>query len=752
MATPTAGKQKARRSVGEPIRLNKGGVVVLSSVGPIQIGSPPETIKDTMRMEFRVPAIYVLPQKLYRAEWGVSLAELEFPVYFNFFVLKRKTIVICERSQRLRATEVLMESVFGPDTIDIAADHPRDMVPFGLPDLKREMDYFRKNPFNQGKLMQLDDLVTFIEARLGEEAAISNYGHTVHVKLGKDSVRIRDGAKVTVVPESLLAPQFEPPTETPQTFDPPLFGVTCLGASHGFDAKEPTSGFILWVNHRGIMVDPPVHSTKVLESFNINPKHIQALLLTHCHADHDAGVLQKCFQESKITLYTTPTVFKSFIRKAVALTELPATRLYDLFDFHPLMIGRPNRISGVELLCNYSLHSIPTVGFQVFFEGNSMVYSSDTLYDPDVIQKMHEEGVLSRDRMASLLDFPWHFDLIFHEAGVPPLHTPAAVLAKLPADVKKRLHLLHTDLRDIPPESGLKRAAKGVENTISLPVHPSYRTEAVKTLDVLAHIDIFADFPIEKAKEFLALSKVESYKAGEPIILSSKTEATLEKFYIVMSGQVELRYGGRKILYDAYDYFGQTSILLKQPRRSDLYARTDVKLLTLTSHDFLHFIRGTDVSARLTRLAQVRSTGSWDLLSSSRIFSGASTTQKTQLERILEPWEFEAKQPLIKAGAIADAAYIIRQGKVVVSRRKETLGRLSVGDFVGDVQSLFNQTRASIGFAAQTRVDAYRIDGKDLRDYLNRNPGIQYRLIDLDYVLGGGRSGKSRAGNDNGSN
>lgn len=30
-----------------------------------------------------------------------------------------------------------------------------------------------------------------------------------------------------------------------------------LGNSHGFDVGDSTSGFILWINKRGIMIDPP---------------------------------------------------------------------------------------------------------------------------------------------------------------------------------------------------------------------------------------------------------------------------------------------------------------------------------------------------------------------------------------------------------------------------------------------------------------------------------------------------------------
>ena len=46
-----------------------------------------------------------------------------------------------------------------------------------------------------------------------------------------------------------------------EAFDPPVFGLTMLGSSHGFDACGSTSGFILWINKKGIMIDPPPFSS-----------------------------------------------------------------------------------------------------------------------------------------------------------------------------------------------------------------------------------------------------------------------------------------------------------------------------------------------------------------------------------------------------------------------------------------------------------------------------------------------------------
>jgi hypothetical protein len=101
--------------------------------------------------------------------------------------------------------------------------------------------------------------------------------------------------------------------------------------------------------------------------------------------------------------------------------------------------------------------------------------------------------------MQQLLDFPWHHDIILHEAGVPPLHTPIRVLSELDADIKARLdpalgqaglsgtvalvqarvRVVHVDSKTmdgLPPDSGLIRATEGVQNTLVLDVERPVRS------------------------------------------------------------------------------------------------------------------------------------------------------------------------------------------------------------------------------------------------------------------------------------
>lgn len=80
------------------------------------------------------------------------------------------------------------------------------------------------------------------------------------------------------------------------TFCPPSFGVTVLGNSHGFDKSGSVSGYVLWINGRGVMIDPPPYSSATLEREGIRPRTIVGIILTHCHAsrcDHDTNNLQE---------------------------------------------------------------------------------------------------------------------------------------------------------------------------------------------------------------------------------------------------------------------------------------------------------------------------------------------------------------------------------------------------------------------------------------------------------------------------
>jgi len=71
----------------------------------------------------------------------------------------------------------------------------------------------------------------------------------------------------------------------------------------GFDPCGHTTGFVIWCYGQGIMVDPPPFSNDYLKKMGINPAKISAIIITHCHADHDAGAFEKILFEKKIEVH-----------------------------------------------------------------------------------------------------------------------------------------------------------------------------------------------------------------------------------------------------------------------------------------------------------------------------------------------------------------------------------------------------------------------------------------------------------------
>jgi glyoxylase-like metal-dependent hydrolase (beta-lactamase superfamily II) len=180
-------------------------------------------------------------------------------------------------------------------------------------------------------------------------------------------------------------------SEMPATFNPPSFGVTILGNSHGFDKSGSVSGYVLWINGRGVMIDPPPYSSATLEREGIRPRTIVAIILTHCHADHDAGAFQKVLTGSQVVVITTPTIYKSFIRKYAALSALSPALLRHSHRHKPAIIGRPLRFQGATFHFTYTLHTIPCIGFRVEWRGRSMVFTGDHFNNPVAIEKLQDQ-------------------------------------------------------------------------------------------------------------------------------------------------------------------------------------------------------------------------------------------------------------------------------------------------------------------------------------------------------------------------
>ena len=401
--------------------------------------------------------------------------------------------------------------------------------------------------------------------------------------------------------------------ENVQVFHPPDFGITVLGSSHGFDAAGRTTGFIVWINRFGICVDPPMNTTKILESLGISQKLITGLVLTHCHADHDAGIMQMLLSEMSLNLYATRTILGSFLRKHTAITEMSQTFLLSLFKWTEVYPHAPILCNGGTLTFHYALHTIPTTGFVAEYAGKTFAYSADHKNDPDWIlnlwnNEQKEYGldmtlqINYRGRRNFLLSFPFgyrediatiikeedfqlreemqknetkspivesrknpqsdpaqsafvqevernmkcNFDLVFHELGVPPIHTPGETLAALPEDSRNKLRVVHVG-KSLCPE-GLLTGIEG--ETIDLECNEEKiprEAETLRKLMFLSNVQFFQEVSFKDSHRIVQMVETVRFNQGEDIVIQGDVAT---HFYVVIKGRVSRRRQSHWILRD----------------------------------------------------------------------------------------------------------------------------------------------------------------------------------------------------------
>jgi CRP-like cAMP-binding protein len=715
------------------VNLPRGGIWVRTAAGPIQFGMPPETIKDSMSLDLDVPTIFVVPKVMFDRQRGVNTAEIEFPAYYNYFILKRRIRLVVGTAAAEDALRTILEqSLFGPAESrtdeEFRADYPAD----GRPDFKKECEYFRRGP--RGRLV-VDELVEFLQLGPGETLALgegvalehsAEGGHYVRQN-GHTLAQVGDRVKLPPGPDGFMEASTIP-------FNPPSFGISVLGSSHGFDPHGRTTGFVLWVGHRGILVDPPVDATEDLKG-KVATKVVDSVILTHCHADHDAGTFQKILEEGRITLFTTPTILGSFLRKYSSLSGISEDMLRRTFSFHPIKIGEPIPVHGGELRFFYTLHSIPTIGFEVLYGGKSLAFSSDTLYDPEKVQEMHRQGVVGTKRAQDLMGFPWYDDLVVHEAGVPPLHTPMKVLADLPKDVKDRLWLVHTTEEAVPEGSGLRVAREGLYNTLRLQVAEPQHSEATAILEAFCMVDLFRDFPIGRATEVLRFAKLERYAKKTRIIQQGTPGRT---FYVIVSGIAAVVQDNAEIkTYNTGDYFGETALVLEEPRNADVVAKTNVVLLAFDRRDFLYLVRNTSILQRLTHLARIRAERSWEVMEKNSVLRAMTSAQKTMMQSLLdEARPIRAGQTLWLTGRPAEAAWLVDEGRVSLNTG-ETDGdapTFGSGAFLGETDALRRRTAHGSTCEVLENGRAFRLEATNLQRFFQDNPGLLVSFLGTRFV------------------
>ncbi|MFC5467217.1 MBL fold metallo-hydrolase [Cohnella suwonensis] len=214
--------------------------------------------------------------------------------------------------------------------------------------------------------------------------------------------------------------------------------IQMLGTGSAFAKTFDNNNALLTVDGRKLMIDCGITAPKALFNLGYNFGDIDALLLTHMHADHIGGVEEFAFQMKflygrKPLLYVADTLVDPLWEHSLkgGLQQNPDDTLADYFDVKPLPEGVPHELlPGLRAELLLTRH-IPNKASYSLLLNETFFYSGDMVYDPDLLESLvNDRGV----------------NVIFHDCQ---LHPPGAVhaclpqLLTLPAHIQRFVYLMH---------------------------------------------------------------------------------------------------------------------------------------------------------------------------------------------------------------------------------------------------------------------------------------------------------------------
>lgn len=709
----------------------------------VQLGSLSDTTRNLLREGIEGEQLFILPSTLF--EERTNYSDIEFLVYLNFFVRgRRRTRIVGTAGQRQVLTRLLTLTVFGLFEPGAAPPTFEQLhKTYGVPDrdtymlLRAAHDMYsvRQGSDASSPILPIDRYVDFVVLE-GEETVvpIPPAGREGSPAWGEVRVRphSQGGVDVHIVQEDgqWTAKRLELTGRHRKTIDIPAdsrraiqfatdrpqFGVTLLGTSHGFDPAGDVTSFVVWLNGQGILVDPSPEGLEYLEQVGVAPVDLHYVFLTHVHADHDGGLLEKLLSGGHTTVIASDSVFHAFIEKARLLTghDFEREGLLTPLSANP---GSPVTIEfGGEpavLETRWNLHPIPTNGFKVSFGGKTFGYSGDTQHEPALLTRLRAQGQLTPGQYEDLMYFFWtpdglpRVDLLYHEAGIPPIHTPTETLRVLPDPVKARTFLVHIADKDVP-EGFVPTKPTVFATHALLPPRDSVRERTL--LGALRRVTYLYDVPLDTLEELLRGGEVREYAREEIVIPKGPVGQDQPlHFYVVTDGAVVVRDGRRLITtLRKADSFGEWGISHQRGiRAADVVAVQDSQCLRFSEAQYWWLVqrhpviqeRIGKIRSLLPRLevaraqAQLKPVGSRPAGLS--VIATMTTGQLSAVALFGEVRAFRWGQQILLEGNEADGLYILLSGHLRASVRGAPVGELSEGEIFGEIGLLEGGKRSA---------------------------------------------------------
>lgn len=204
------------------------------------------------------------------------------------------------------------------------------------------------------------------------------------------------------------------------------------------------------------------------------------------------------------------------------------------------------------------------------------------------------------------------------------------------------------------------------------------------TFYIFKKVPLFRELDEDKINTLSSFFKLEKYKKEKLIIRKGEIG---DKFYIIKSGGAEVyditESGDEKMLarLASGDFFGEIALLEDVPRTAFVRIIENTELLSLDKNTF-----STQIAPFFKDMGK-REEGSenQELVHKVPIFAEIPMGTLAEIAKKMQEKSFKAGEVIIKEGESGDVFYIIKEGKVEISKKGKPVAFLSKGEYFGEI-------------------------------------------------------------------
>lgn len=729
-----------------PLELHRPypGVVLLpTSHGSILFGAPADAFKATkaycQRTSVPFPRILVAPERMI-VDQTPQFAP-EFFLYDFLFMhgaafkpelAAERFVIVVDASATDDEKATLRLTLVGPSREEMQGYRDSDGKP-SMPaeDIQTLADMSDHLAIKRGgKPLGLDDMIRAVAYDSTGKASLFEGAVTIErddqagfvVKDGDESIRIALITGPRVVPFNTL-----PLPEQPLV--PLTFGVQSLGVRGGFDVSGPTTGFLFWVNGRGLIFDGPAGLRYLLDTQGHTLRDVDAIVLSHCHEDHMPSIVQLLLGPNRPKLYTTEPIWRSALYKLANDFEWPEREVAELIDYVRVEPGRAIDFYGASLDFFYTVHPIPTLGLNVHYVDEAKTrhtigISGDTLH-LDGVTKALDAGAISTALATRMREFvppqPNPNGLYFADVGESLIHGHP----KDWADNPNRVVYYHCPDND---------HTRGFRHEVATPGKVYPLVPAPPTSELVRHRIAMALAPLAPESDWLdeavRSTTLRPVAAGELVLDAGTLARPLGGLWVIAAGSLSaadatavahgrvLQPGECYGAFEGLDDAGRTTATLR--------ALAPTLLAEIPPGLVEAFLAGQGRALRLANARAARQS-----LGACAAMSELTVAELWHLALDATLMRVDAGSAILARGESNDDLCVLLRGDVGLSddaRLVEVVHADSTDSFFGEFSALFPGRPRELTARALTDVSILRIPGRALRELTTRHMGLRFVL------------------------